>query len=129
MECYVLLSMNCYTLACLNHKAICFFLTGELVIKKIHCNSLQSFFILLVSISEKKKTKKQRGWVEVFLKIVTAVSSFFFFFFFNCYLAVPRPTLGHFRGDSLPNPMLSLAECLVGFEPGTSDSNFNTLTH
>ena len=27
-------------------------------------------------------------------------------FFFNCYLAVPRPTLGHSRGDSLTNPML-----------------------
>ena len=62
-------------------------------------------------------------------------------FFFNCYLAVPRPTLGHSQGDSLTNPMLitaflhvrpeghweprnevgslSPAECLVGFEPGT----------
>ena len=28
-----------------------------------------------------------------------------FNFFFNCYLAVPRPTLGHSRGDSLTNPM------------------------
>ena len=72
-------------------------------------------------------------------------------FFFNSYLAVPWPTLGHFRGDSLLNPMLitafllirpeghwepcnevgslSPAEHLVGFEPGTSDSNFNALTH
>ena len=62
-------------------------------------------------------------------------------FFFNCYLAVPRPTLGHSRGDSLTNPMLitafstiqpeghrephnkvwslSPAERLVGFELGT----------
>ena len=61
--------------------------------------------------------------------------------FFNCYLAAPRPTLGHYRGDSLTHPMLitafflhfrpeghreprnevgylSLAERLVGFEPG-----------
>ena len=29
--------------------------------------------------------------------------------FFNCYLAVPRPTLGHSRGDSLTNPMLIIA--------------------
>ena len=64
-----------------------------------------------------------------------------FFFFFNCYLAVPRPTLGHSQGDSLINPMLitafvhvrpeshqepysevgslSPAKRLVGFEPGT----------
>ena len=65
----------------------------------------------------------------------------FFFFFFNCYLAAPRPTSGHYRGDSLTHPMLitaflhirpeghreprsevgslSPAERLVGFEPGT----------
>ena len=64
-----------------------------------------------------------------------------FFFFFNCYLVVPRPTLGHSQGDSLTNPMLitafvhirpeghreprnevgslSPAERLAGFEPGT----------
>ena len=60
--------------------------------------------------------------------------------FFNFYLAVPRPTLGHYREDSLTHPMLitaflhfrpeghleprsevgslSPAERLVGFEPG-----------
>ena len=64
-----------------------------------------------------------------------------FFFFLNCYLAVPRPTLGHSQGESLTNPMLitaflhvqpeghrepcskvgslSPAERLVGFELGT----------
>ena len=26
-------------------------------------------------------------------------------FFFNYYLAAPRPTLGHYRGDSLIDPM------------------------
>ena len=66
---------------------------------------------------------------------------FLFFIFFNCYLAAPRPTSGHYRGDSLTHPMLvtaflhirpdghreprsevgslSPAERLVGFEPGT----------
>ena len=34
---------------------------------------------------------------------------FFFFFFFNCYLADPRPTLGHSQGDSLTNQMLITA--------------------
>ena len=65
----------------------------------------------------------------------------FFYFFFNCYLAAPRPTLGHYRGGSLTHPMLitcvlhirpegyqeprnevgslSRADRLVGFEPGT----------
>ena len=31
------------------------------------------------------------------------------FFFFNCYLAAPRPTSGHYRGDSLTHPMLITA--------------------
>ena len=65
----------------------------------------------------------------------------FFFVFFNYYLAAPRPTSGHYRGDSLTHPMLitafvhvrpeghreprsevgslSPAERLAGFEPGT----------
>ena len=30
-------------------------------------------------------------------------------FFFNCYLAVPWPTLDHSQGDSLTNPMLITA--------------------
>ena len=62
-------------------------------------------------------------------------------FSFNCYLAVPQPTLGHSQEDSLTNPMLitvfvqvwpkghqescnqvgslSPAESLADFEPGT----------
>ena len=78
--------------------------------------------------------------------IWTSQSLFVFFFlskfyFFCCYLAVPRPAWGHFRGESLTNPMLitvlvqfrpeghrepsnkvgslKLVERLVGFEPGT----------
>ena len=31
------------------------------------------------------------------------------FFFLNCYLAVPRSTLGHCRGGRLTNPMLITA--------------------
>ena len=37
-------------------------------------------------------------------KLIAAI--FFFFFFFNCYLAVPRPALGHSQGGSLTNSML-----------------------
>ena len=29
--------------------------------------------------------------------------------FFKCYLAAPRPTLGHSQGDSFTNPMLITA--------------------
>ena len=75
--------------------------------------------------------------------------------FLNCYLAVPRPTLGHSWGDSLSNLMvitaffyyfdpkvirslvmrfgsLSPAEHLVGFEPVTFQFEFqcfNPLGH
>ena len=42
--------------------------------------------------------------------------------FFNCYLAVPRPTLGHFRGDSFINPMLITAFSTIStrMSPGAS---------
>ena len=30
-------------------------------------------------------------------------------YIFNCYLAAPRPTLGHYRGDSLTHLMLITA--------------------
>ena len=42
------------------------------------------------------------------------------FFFFNCYLAAPRPTLGHYRGDSLTHPMLITAFYI--FDPRVTGS-------
>ena len=78
---------------------------------------------------------------EILPHVNMRTNSVFFFFFFNCYLPVPRPTLGHSRGDSLSNAMLvtmleqflpegnkeprneagsvSQAKHLVEFEPGT----------
>ena len=41
-------------------------------------------------------------------------------FFFNCYLAAPRPTLGHYRGDSLTHPMLITAFYI--FDPRVTGS-------
>ena len=32
-----------------------------------------------------------------------------YIYIFNCYLADPRPTLGHYQGDSLTHPMLITA--------------------
>ena len=40
------------------------------------------------------------------------------FFFFNCYLAVPQPTLGHSWGDSLTNLMLITAFFLLIWPKG-----------
>ena len=83
--------------------------------------------------------------------LLSVVVLFLFFAFFNCYLVVPRPTLGHSEGDNFTIPMLiksfvqvwpeghlelrnkvgSLrsAEYLVGFEPEPSNSDCNALTH
>ena len=77
-------------------------------------------------------------WISVFICLFFYLS---FLYFFYCYLAAPRPTLGHFRRESLTNLMLitvfvqfrpeghrepsnevgslNLVKRLVGFEPGT----------
>ena len=41
-------------------------------------------------------------------------------FFFNYYLAAPRPTSGHYRGDSLTHPMLITAFYI--FDPKVTGS-------
>ena len=43
-----------------------------------------------------------------------------FFFFFNCYLAAPWPTLGHYQGDSLTHLMLITAFYI--FDPKVTGS-------
>ena len=74
----------------------------------------------------------------VFVKSVKKRKCYWSCFFFNCYLAVPQPTLGHSQGDSFTNPMLIAAyvhiqpESLAGFEPGTFQflfQCFNPLGH
>ena len=54
---------------------------------------------------------KQKKWTPHIFYIIVhiQISWNFFFFFLNCYLAAPRPTLGHYRGDSLTHPMLITA--------------------
>ena len=109
-----------------------------------------SFFIKLLCVLSKGNTycKVSCKLLDYWLQCV-----FYFFFiylfFFNCYLAVPRPTLGHSQGDSLTNPMLitayvrirpkgqqeprsevgslSLVDLLAGFEPGTFQFLFQRL--
>ena len=66
-------------------------------------------------LAQREKKPWEQGWVNhVYLVGTTKDHIFdfhaiFFFFFFNCYLADPRPTLGHSQGDSLTNPMLITA--------------------
>ena len=61
MECDVLLNMNCFTLTCFNHKAICVFLTGELVVKKYTAIPFRVFSYCWSAYlkKNKKKTKKK----------------------------------------------------------------------
>ena len=74
MECDVLLNMNCFTLACLNHKAICLFLTGEVVIKKYIVIPFRVFSYcwsayLKKTKQNKKNPKKTKGvGLRFFLK-------------------------------------------------------------
>ena len=85
--------------------------------------------------------KARSPWVQECVEKGNHCVEMMIFFFFNCYLAVPRPTLGHSQGDSLTNLMLitafvhirpesqreprnevgslSPAERLAGFEPRT----------
>ena len=62
--------------------------------------NLQSFLEISPVQKEDPPSHKQQDHAFFF---------FFFFFFFNYYLAAPRPTSGHYRGDSLTHPMLITA--------------------
>ena len=48
-------------------------------------------------------------------------SKYIYIYIFNCYLASPRPTLGHYRGDSLTRPMLITAFFYI-FDPKVTGS-------
>ena len=78
------------------------------------------------------------GQVSSFLQVLQLICACFYF---NCYLASPRPTLGHYQGGSLTHLMLitcvlhigpedheeprnevgslNSTELIVGFEAGT----------
>ena len=45
---------------------------------------------------------------------IDCISKTNFGLFFNYYLAAPRPTLGHYRGDSFTHPMLITAFYIFG---------------
>ena len=67
------------------------------------------------------QTREQITQLSVIIKFSTQGLSHaltaWFFFFFNCYLAAPWPTLGHYRGDSLTHPMLITAGFFLHFRP------------
>ena len=74
-----------------------------------------------LNISENLQENRQKTIFLAYLGPLKAnyrlfCSYFFFFFFFNYYLAAPRPTSGHYRGDSLTHPMLITA--FVHVRPG-----------
>ena len=63
-------------------------------------------------------------WCITDVSVIFHFGLFFALFFFNCYLAVPLPTLGHSRGDSLTKPMLitSFSTSSSRRSPGASGS-------
>ena len=124
--------------------------------KKVNTNSSesqglrihQSLRLSLVNLKNVDLKIARRGIHNFHISIFICLF-FLSKFFFNCYLGTTQPTLGHSRGNSLPNPMLiiasvqfrpeghqelrkevgslSPAERLVGFEP--SDFNCNALSY
>ena len=69
-----------------------------------------------VTFLSEKKHHKEHFFDKIWLFLHELMSSFFF----NCYLAAPRPTLGHYRGDSLTHPMLITAFYI--FDPKVTGS-------
>ena len=70
-------------------------------------------------LTETKITSEIRTVIS-YDKIVETFKNPFCEYFFNCYLAAPRPTLGHYRGDSLTHPMLITAYYI--FDSGVTGS-------
>ena len=63
----------------------------------------------------------QKTLISKKLIIVEDISDYnFLFVFSNCYLAVPRSTLGHYWRDSLTHPMLITAFYI--FDPKVTES-------
>ena len=50
-----------------------------------------------------------------FMKKVTHLQQFTYMYIFNCYLSAPRPTFGHYQGDSLTQPILIV--CILRIRP------------
>ena len=99
--------------------------------RKIHCYVWEADFHSLILLTDSNHLIKDN---------ILLSCKYCYIYFFNCHLAAPRPTLGHYRGSSLTHPMLitcvfhiqhegyceprnevgslSPAEHLVGFERG-----------
>ena len=63
---------------------------------------------LIGSLNKKKKERKRERKISRPIVFINTL-------IFNCYLAAPRPTLGHCRGDRVTHPMLITA--FVQFRP------------
>ena len=70
--------------------------------------------------AKNKGTEKQRSGTSY---SETVRGKCFFFFFFNCYLAVPQPTLGHSQRDSLTN--LILITVFIYIQPEGNREHYN----
>ena len=76
--------------------------------------------ILNVTLSQTYSEPCQRSMMERLRKQLAPIGCKYLTGFFNWYLAAPRPTLGHYRGDSLTHPMLIIASYI--FDPKVTGS-------
>ena len=69
-------------------------------------NTLSHFLYITIGRLIKSLSKKMFCQITILIIVKLLIT---LFVFFNCYLAAPRPTSGHYRGDSLTHPMLITA--------------------
>ena len=108
------------------------------------------FWMCVTKLAQSTQSKKFAIYLQ-YLKENGKNEVDFLLLFCKCYLAAPRPTLGHSQEDNLTNLMLitafvqvppkghrephnevaylSLAECLEGFDWEPSNSDCNLWTH
>ena len=107
-------------------------------------------FTTSVNILPKLRYFEGKNDLQIGYKSYSVLLFCFVLLFFNCYLAVPRPTLGHYWGTASLTQCnhcvlhfwpeghreprnkvgsLSPAKCLMGFEPGTLRFFLQCLNH
>ena len=116
---FVLSMLQYYLINCFEH-----LLHLHQFSSKNHCVMMLTFFLILELLVLNKNTYFT---ISIFVSkihqtcIKNCRSTFLhFWLFFNCYLAVPQPTLGHSWEKSLTNPMLTFVfynQCFLQFWP------------
>ena len=77
---------------------------GHLHKKSFRMNNFREFSVTVRGIDSWNKMQGQMGEIASKNLRTSKTEWLLTDIFFNCYLAAPRPTLGHSQGNSLTNP-------------------------